>query len=54
MKLLMFLAMQFTFRPFEKTLPDAGDASGEVQIADAAVIFVHSEPEGEIEPVGPT
>ena len=28
MKLLMFLAKQFTFRPFEKTLPDAGDGGG--------------------------
>ncbi len=52
MKLLMFLAKQFTFRPFEKTLPDAGDASGEVRVADAAVIFVHSEPQDEAEPDG--
>ncbi len=50
MKLLMFLAKQFKFRPFEKTLPDAGDASGEVQVADAAIIFVHSEPQDEAEP----
>ena len=50
MKLLMFLAGQFTFRPFEKTLPDAGEASGEVQVTDAAVIFVHSEPQDEAEP----
>ncbi len=47
MKLLMFLTKQFTFRPFEKTLPDAGDAQGEVQVTDAAVIFVHSEPQDE-------
>ncbi len=52
MKLLMFLAKQFTFRPFEKTLSDAGDASGEVQVTDAAVIFVHSEPQDEAEPDG--
>ncbi len=52
MKLLMFLAKQFIFRPFEKTLPDAGDASGEVRVADATVIFVHSEPHDEAEPEG--
>ena len=50
MKLLMFLARQFTFRPFEKTLPDAGDGGSEVQVTDAAVIFVHSEPQDESEP----
>ena len=52
MKLLMFLAKQFTFRPFEKTLPDAGDGGSEVQVADAAIIFVHSEPQDEIGPDG--
>ncbi len=52
MKLLMFLTKQFTFRPFEKTLPDAGDASGEVQVTAAAVIFVHSEPQDEARPEG--
>ena len=36
MKLLMFLAKQFTFRPFEQTLPDAGDGGSEVQVASAA------------------
>ena len=52
MKLLMFLAKQFTFRPFEKTLPEAADASGEVQTTDAAVIFIHCEPQDEAEPNG--
>ncbi len=52
MKLLMFLAKQFTFRPFEKTLPEASDGGGEVQVTDAAVIFVHSEPQDEAEPDG--
>lgn len=52
MKLLMFLTKQFTFRPFEKTLPDASDSSGEVQVTDAAVIFVHAEPQDEIDPAG--
>ena len=32
MKLLMFLAKQFTFRPFEKTLAEAGDGGGAVQV----------------------
>lgn len=50
MKLLMFLTKQFTFRPFEKTLPEAGDGGSEVQVTDAAVIFVHSEPQDEVEP----
>ena len=52
MKLLMFLAKQFTFRPFEKTLLDASDGGGEVQVTDAAVIFVHAEPQDETDPAG--
>ncbi len=47
MKLLMFLAKQFTFRPFEKTLSDATDGGGQVQVTDAAVVFVHAEPQDE-------
>ena len=47
MKLLMFLARQFTFRPFEKTLPDAAEGDGEVQVTYAAVVFVHAEPQDE-------
>jgi hypothetical protein len=47
MKLLMFLARQFAFRPFEKTLPEASDASGETRVTDAAIIFVHAEPQDE-------
>jgi len=52
MKMLMFLAKQFAFRPFEKTLPEAGDASGDTRIADAAIIFVHAEPQDEADPSG--
>ena len=52
MKLLMFLAKQFTFRPFEKTLPDAGGGGGEVQLADTAVVFVHAEPQDETDAAG--
>jgi hypothetical protein len=52
MKLLMFLSKEFTFRPFEKTLPEAGDSSDEVQVSEAAVVFVHSEPEDEADSAG--
>jgi hypothetical protein len=52
MKLLMFLAKQFTFRPFEKTLPDAGDGGGEMHVDNAAVVFVHAEPQDEIDAAG--
>ncbi len=52
MKLLMFLAKQFTFRPFEKILPDAAEGGGEVQVVDAAVVFVHAEPPDEADTAG--
>jgi hypothetical protein len=48
----MFLAKQFTFRPYEKTLLEAGDGGGELQVVDAAVIFVHSEPKDEASHAG--
>ena len=52
MKLLMFLSKEFTFRPFEKTLPEADDSSSEVQVSEAAVVFVHSEPQDEVDLAG--
>jgi hypothetical protein len=52
MKLLMFLAKQFTFRPFEKTLAEAGAGGDEVQVDNAAVIFVHAEPQDEADSSG--
>jgi hypothetical protein len=52
MKILLFLARQFTFRPFEKTLPEAADASGETRVTDAAIVFVHAEPQDEADPSG--
>ena len=52
MKLLMFLAKETAFRPFEKTLPDADDSASEVKTTNAAVIFVHSEPQDEADPSG--
>ena len=52
MKLLMFLAKEFAFRPFEKILPEAIDSAGEAKTANAAIIFVHSEPQDEADPSG--
>jgi hypothetical protein len=47
MKLLMFQARRFWYRPFSKTLEQAEDASGEEEVHDAAVVFVHAEAEDE-------
>ncbi len=52
MKLLMFLAKQFTFNPFEKTLPDAADGGGKVSVTDTVVVFVHAESQDETNPAG--
>ena len=48
----MFLVKQFTFRPFEQTLPATGAGGGEVQVSEAAVVFVHCEPQDEADPAG--
>ncbi len=45
MKLLMFQARRFWYRPYAKALPDAPDVEGEQEVADAAVIWVHAEEE---------
>ena len=50
MKTLMYLARKFSFRPYEKTLPTAEDFSEEVSIEEAAVVFVHCEPQDENDP----
>jgi hypothetical protein len=47
MKLLMFQARRFWYRPFSKTLEQAEDASGEEEVPEAAVVFVHAEAEDE-------
>jgi hypothetical protein len=49
MKLLMFLASHFAFHPFEKTWAEAG-AGGEIQVAEAVIVFIHSEPPDEAAP----
>ena len=49
MKLLMFLASRFAYRPFEKTWPEAGDGQA-VEATEAVVIFVHCEPQDEAAP----
>ncbi len=52
MKILMFLAKEFTFQPFETTLQDANDSAGGEELTDAVVVFVHSEPQDEADPSG--
>jgi len=52
MKLLMFLVKAFTFRPYEKILPEANDRVSAEQVVDAAVVFVHCEPQDETAPGG--
>ena len=47
MKLLMFQARRFWYQPFSKTLEQAEDASGEEEVPESAVIFVHAEAEDE-------
>jgi len=47
MKLLMFQAKRFWFRSFSKTLEFVEDQTVEEEIRDAAVIFIHAEPQDE-------
>jgi hypothetical protein len=48
MKLLMFLAREFAYRPYEKIYPAAGEGGDEVRTTGAVVVFVHSEPQDEL------
>ncbi|RLC99481.1 MAG: hypothetical protein DRI77_02700 [Chloroflexi bacterium] len=50
MKLLMFAASYFSWRPFERILPDAPDATDEIKVQDAAVIFTQVEAKDEESP----
>jgi hypothetical protein len=52
MKLLMFLAKEFTFHPYEKSLPEANDKASGEKVVDAVVVFTHSEPQDEADPSG--
>jgi hypothetical protein len=52
MKLQMFLARQFAYRPYEKILPDAGQGGAEVRVSNSVVVFVHCEPQDELAPAG--
>jgi hypothetical protein len=46
MKLLMFLASHFAFRPYAQMWAEAGEGS-EVQASEAVIVFVHNEPADE-------
>jgi hypothetical protein len=43
MRLLCFQAKRFWWKPFERTLPQAADATEAVEVRDAVVAFVHVE-----------
>ena len=47
MKLLMFQAERFAFRPFAQTLEDGADPPREEDLSEAVVVFVHAEAEDE-------
>ena len=47
MKLLMFAARHFHYRPFARSIPDGPDAPDAAEVPDAAVIFIHVEAEDE-------
>ena len=48
MKMLLFLAREFAFRPHEKRLADVDDSDAAETVRDTAVVFVHTEP-GDLE-----
>jgi sugar phosphate isomerase/epimerase len=45
LKLLMFYAPSFWFKPFEKTLEDVPAYHGEKKVENAVVVFYHGEAE---------
>lgn len=45
MKLLMFYAPSFWFKPFEKTLAEVPDHQGEKNVENAVIVFYHGEAE---------
>lgn len=47
MKLILFYAHSFRFKPASKSLPDVPDVSEEKSVRDAVVVFFHVEAEDE-------
>jgi hypothetical protein len=47
MKILMFQARRFFFAPYLKTSSQAADVTSSMEVNDAAVVFLHAEPEDE-------
>jgi len=47
MKLLMFQARRFWYKPFQRTLDSVPEADGEQSVSEAAVIFIQTEAEDE-------
>jgi len=45
MKLLMFYAPSFWFKPFKKTLETVPDHQGEAAVENAVIVFYHGETE---------
>jgi hypothetical protein len=45
--MFVYCDCQYWYRPFSKTLEQAEDASGEEEVPEAVVIFVHAEAEDE-------
>ncbi len=48
MKLLMFQSPLFRYRSYQKTLPGVEDQDVDEEVPEAAVVFVHAEPEDEL------
>lgn len=49
MKLLLLYAPDYWMRPFEKSLPETPDASGELKMENAIVALVHAEEKDQID-----
>jgi D-Tyr-tRNAtyr deacylase len=52
MKLLLLYAPDYWLHPFEKNLPDAPEASGEIQIQNAVVALIHAEKKDQTDSAG--
>lgn len=49
MKLLLLYAPDYWLRPYEKNLPEAPDAAGEIQTQNAVVALIHAEAKDQTE-----